>query len=134
MLVQPSAVDLSTAHPRHLSCELEPRRRDIGTRWQRPTAGRQALLALARLRCGDSYAQLAAGFGIGVATGYPLCPRGERRPDRARADGRRRDGDGPRKGYVILDGSVLPLNRVAADRPSCSGGSTASSPPSPKPT
>jgi hypothetical protein len=30
--------------------------------------GRQALLALAHLRCGDSYAQLAAGFGIGIAT------------------------------------------------------------------
>lgn len=29
---------------------------------------RQALLALAHLRCGDTYAQLAAGFGIGIAT------------------------------------------------------------------
>jgi hypothetical protein len=29
---------------------------------------RQALLALAHLRCGDTYAQLAAGFEIGIAT------------------------------------------------------------------
>ncbi|MFC4464295.1 transposase family protein [Streptomyces xiangluensis] len=34
------------------------------------TSGRQALLVLAHLRCGDTYASLAAGFGIGVATAY----------------------------------------------------------------
>lgn len=33
-------------------------------------AGRQALLVLAHLRCGHTYAQLAAGCGIGVATAY----------------------------------------------------------------
>jgi len=32
--------------------------------------GRQALLVLAHLRCGDTYARLAAGFGVGVATVY----------------------------------------------------------------
>jgi hypothetical protein len=30
------------------------------------SGGRQALLALAHLRCGDTYARLAAGFGVGV--------------------------------------------------------------------
>lgn len=34
------------------------------------SATRQTLLALAHLRCGDTYAQLAAGFGIGIATVY----------------------------------------------------------------
>ncbi|MEU9298453.1 transposase family protein [Streptomyces sp. NPDC048266] len=28
------------------------------------------MLALAHLRCGNTYAQLAAGFGIGIATVY----------------------------------------------------------------
>ena len=32
------------------------------------SASRQASLALAHLRCGDTYAQLAAGFGIGIVT------------------------------------------------------------------
>lgn len=31
---------------------------------------RQALPALAHLRCGDTYAQLAARFGIGTATAF----------------------------------------------------------------
>ncbi|WP_234392140.1 helix-turn-helix domain-containing protein, partial [Streptomyces sp. WM6378] len=48
--------------------QLAFRRREIGTRWRRLTTGRQALLALAHLRCGETYAQLAAGFGIGIAT------------------------------------------------------------------
>lgn len=48
MLVYPSSINLS--------------------RWPRLTAGRQALLALAHLRCGDTCAQLAAGFVIGIAT------------------------------------------------------------------
>jgi hypothetical protein len=34
----------------------------IGARWRRLSAARQTLLALAPLRCGDTYAQLAAGF------------------------------------------------------------------------
>lgn len=33
-------------------------------------AGRQALFALAHLRSGDTYHQLAAGFRIGIATAY----------------------------------------------------------------
>ncbi|GAA1329322.1 hypothetical protein GCM10009647_068010 [Streptomyces sanglieri] len=28
----------------------------------------QTLLVLAHLRCGDTYAQLSAGFGVGIAT------------------------------------------------------------------
>ncbi|RCH65470.1 IS5/IS1182 family transposase [Streptomyces sp. SDr-06] len=121
MLVYPSAIDLSTAHLRYLSRELAHRRREIGTRWRRLATGRQALLALAHLRCGDTYAQLSAGFGIGIATVYRyvreavdvlavLSPT----LDDAMAVART-------KAYVILDGTVLPINRVAADRPYYSG-------------
>ncbi|MFD4175171.1 helix-turn-helix domain-containing protein [Streptomyces anulatus] len=56
------------------------------------TAGRQALIALAHLRCGDTYAQLAAGFGVGIATVYryirdrlPVHTRGHRSPGRSRS-------------------------------------------------
>lgn len=35
-----------------------------------PEPGRQALLTLAHLRNGDTYARLAAGFSIGVATAW----------------------------------------------------------------
>src|SRR5215217_3198741 len=42
----------------------------IGSRWRKLTCTRQALLVLAHLRCGDTYARLAARFGVGVATVY----------------------------------------------------------------
>ncbi|MGW2339087.1 transposase family protein [Streptomyces sp. NPDC001661] len=121
MLVYPSAIDLSTVHLRHLSRVLATRRREIGSRWRRLTPQRQALLALAHLRCGDTYAQLAAGFGIGIATVYryvreaidvlaALAPTLDEAMETAHM-----------KAYVILDGTVLPINRIAADRPYYSG-------------
>lgn len=68
MLVHPSSIDLSSRTLRFLTGQLTAKRRKIGTRWRRLPASRQALLALARLRCGDTYAQLAARFGTGIAT------------------------------------------------------------------
>jgi len=68
VLVYPSSIDLSSRTLRFLTGQLTVRREEIGTRWRRLSAARQALLALAYLRCGDTYAQLAAGFGIGIAT------------------------------------------------------------------
>src|SRR5882724_403332 len=68
VLAYPSAIDLSSRTLRYLSRQLAARQQEIGTRWRRLSAGCQALLTLAHLRCGDTYAQLAAGFGIGIAT------------------------------------------------------------------
>ncbi|PSL51527.1 DDE superfamily endonuclease [Saccharothrix carnea] len=68
MLVYPSAIDLSSSHLRFLARELTAHPRRIGSRWRRLDPGRQALLVLAHLRCGDTYTRLAAGFGIGLAT------------------------------------------------------------------
>lgn len=68
MLVYPCGIDLSSSHLRFLTAQLREHRRRIGSRWRRLPAGRQALLALAHLRNGDTYAQLAAGFGIGTST------------------------------------------------------------------
>lgn len=56
MTVYPSSVDLSGRTLQYLSARLHARRREIGTRRRRLPAGRQALLALAHLRCGDTYA------------------------------------------------------------------------------
>lgn len=83
--------------------------------------GRQALLVLAHLRRGDTYAQLAAGFRVGIATVHryiretvdllaALAPNLGDAIEVARA-----------KAYVILDGTLLPIDRIAADRPYYSG-------------
>ncbi|MEU9858920.1 transposase family protein [Streptomyces sp. NPDC047974] len=121
MLVYPSAIDLSSRTLRFLTGRLEARRREIGTRWRRLPASRQALLALAHLRCGDTYAQLAAGFDVGIATVYRYIREvvealAGLAPCLAEAMRMIRE-----KAFVILDGTLLPIDRIAADTPYYSG-------------
>ncbi|WP_413106156.1 helix-turn-helix domain-containing protein [Streptomyces sp. Inha503] len=66
VLVCSFGVDLPSRALPHLSGLLAGRRRHIGCRWCGLICGRQVLLVLAPLRCGDAYACLAAGFGVGV--------------------------------------------------------------------
>ncbi len=66
----PSGVDVSSSTLRFLEQQLRRHRRAIGSRWRRLSAGRQALLTLAHLRMGHTYAQLDAGFGIGTTTAH----------------------------------------------------------------
>ncbi|MFF3613071.1 transposase family protein [Streptomyces sp. NPDC002580] len=63
MLVHPSAIDLSSAHLRHLARRLAAHRRKIGTRWRRITPSRQALPVLAHLRHGMNVQVLTDPFG-----------------------------------------------------------------------
>jgi hypothetical protein len=121
VLVYPSSIDLPSRTLRFLTGQLTIPRKEIGTRWRRLSAARQALLALAHLRCGDTYAQLAAGFGIGIATVYRYIREAVEvqstlAPSLAEAMGAIRA-----KAFVILDGTLLPIERVAADTPYHSG-------------
>jgi hypothetical protein len=70
LLVYPSAIDLSTSTQAFLA--ERSGRAPHGDRLavaELPT-GRQALLVLAHLGCGETYARMAAGFGLDVATIY----------------------------------------------------------------
>ncbi|MFF5307659.1 transposase family protein [Streptomyces sp. NPDC013161] len=121
MLVYPSSIDLSSRTLRFLTRQLAARRQEIGTRWWRLPAARQALLAVAHLRCGDTYAQLAAGFGIGIATVCRYIREAVEAlaaiaPSLAEAMKTIRT-----KAFVILDGTLLPIDRIAADTPYYSG-------------
>ncbi|MEV6796604.1 transposase family protein [Streptomyces sp. NPDC051320] len=121
MLVYPSSIDLSSHILRYLTGQLRAGQREIGTRWRRLPVGRQALLALAHLRCGDTYARLAAGFRIGVATVYRYIREAVDdlavlAPSLAEAMKTMRA-----KAYVILDGTLLPIDRIADDTPYYSG-------------
>lgn len=99
---------------------LHARRRERGTCWQRLSADRQALHVLAHLRCGHTYAQLAAGFGVGTSTVYRYvveavdllatrAPRPAHRPTHGRRQSLRHPGRNPEP------------PRVAADQPYHSG-------------
>ncbi|GAA3367770.1 hypothetical protein GCM10020367_65480 [Streptomyces sannanensis] len=56
MLVYPSGVDVSSSALRFLSTRLRQHRRAIGSHWRRLSSGRQALLTLAHLGVGHTYA------------------------------------------------------------------------------
>ncbi|MFH8395763.1 transposase family protein [Streptomyces sp. NPDC018036] len=121
MLVYPSGIDLSNSTLRYLSDLLRARRRERGTRWRRLTAGRQALLALAHLRCGHTYAQIAAGFGIGLATVYRYIVEAVEVLAALAPTLQQAMTVAANKAFVILDGTLLHIDRIAADRPYYSG-------------
>jgi hypothetical protein len=108
-----------------LTDRLRQHRNAIGTRWRRLDPGRQALLVVAHLRKGETYADLACGFTIGTSTVYrylrealdllaAMAPTLEQAIEVARG-----------KAYVILDGTLLRIDRVGMtsgrDRPFYSG-------------
>jgi hypothetical protein len=78
---------------------------------------------LAYLRTGETFAELAAGFGIGTATAWRYVtetvgllaarsPKLHRALAKATAAGH---------AYVVIDDTLIPIDRVAADRPFYSG-------------
>ena len=75
MLSYPASIPLSTRSLVWLADQIRAHRVAIRSRWRRLDAGRQALLVLAHLRCGDTYARLAGGFAIGTSTVYRYYAR-----------------------------------------------------------
>lgn len=100
---------------------LRARHRERGTRRRRLTADGQALLALAHLRCGHTYAQLAAGFGIGLATVYRYIAEAVEVLAALAPTLQQAMTVAANKAFVILDGTLLHIDRIAADRPYYSG-------------
>jgi DDE superfamily endonuclease/Helix-turn-helix of DDE superfamily endonuclease len=108
-----------------VSDSLRHRRAVVGTRWRRLSAGRQALLVMAHLRKGETYADLAAGFAIGTTTVF--CYIREALDVLAALAPTLRDAVtvAGRKAFVIVDGTLLRIDRVGVasgrDRPYYSG-------------
>jgi hypothetical protein len=121
LLAYPATISLSTRSLTHLSGLLRARRAAIGSRWRRLAPGRQAMLTLAWLRNGDTYTRLAAGFGIGVATVYRYL----REATAVLAQLALSLDEAIEKArllvWVILDGTLVPMDRVADQRPYYSG-------------
>ncbi len=121
MLVYPSCVDVSSSALRFLSAKLRQYRRELGSRWRRLTPGRQALLTLAHLRNGHPYAQLAAGFGVGTTTAYRYVAEAVDLLAALAPTLKEAARTASMKAFVLLDGTLLPIDRIAADRPFYSG-------------
>jgi hypothetical protein len=78
---------------------------------------------LAYLRKGETSAELAAGFEVGTATAWRYVNEtvellAARAPKLRKAA---RDAKKAGYAYVVLDGTLIPIDRVAADRPLYSG-------------
>ncbi|MEU1885499.1 transposase family protein [Micromonospora sp. WMMD987] len=121
MLSYPSTVSLSSRTLKHLADLIRRHRHQHRSRWRRLDPGRQALLALAHLRSGDTYTRLAAGFAVGVATAWRYVQEAivllaAVAEDLATAMRRIRC-----LAYAILDGTLIPIDRVADQRPYYSG-------------
>ena len=112
MLSYPSGMNVSSRALGMLADALRRHRNQRATRWRKLTAGRQALLVIAYLRKGETYAELACGFTIGTSTVYrylreaitllgAMAPTLEQAIEVAR-----------RKAFVILDGTLLRIDRV----------------------
>jgi hypothetical protein len=112
VLSYPSAMNMSSRALTTLADALRRHRRTRATRWRKLSAGRQALLVLPYLRKGETYADLADGFRIGTSTVYrdlreaitllpAMAPTLEQAIEVA-----------ARKAYVILDGTLLGIDRV----------------------
>ena len=98
-------------------------RKQIGSAWRKLGCGQQALLVLACLRKGETFAELAAGFGAGTAAAWRYVTEtvallAARSPKLRQA---LRDAGKAGHAYLVIDGTVIPVDRVAADRPFYSG-------------
>jgi Helix-turn-helix of DDE superfamily endonuclease/DDE superfamily endonuclease len=123
VLFYPAALPLSRQTLDYTAGIIRRHRRQVGSPWRKLSAGRQALLVLAHLRKGETFTELAAGFGVGTATAWRYVTEtvallAARSPKLRQAlDQARRAG----QAYLVIDGTLIPVDRVAADRPFYSG-------------
>ncbi|TDC00145.1 IS5/IS1182 family transposase [Micromonospora fluostatini] len=121
MLSYPSAISLSSRTLNHLADRIRQHRNQRRSRWRRLDPGRQALLALAHLHNGDTYTRLAAGFDVSIATAWRYVQEAIALLAAA-ADTLTTAMDRIRRlAYAILDGTLIPIDRVANQRPYYSG-------------
>ena len=123
MLLYPAALPLSSRTLNYTAGVIRRYRREIGSCWRKLNPGRQALLVLAYLRKGETFADLAAGFGVSTATAWRYVTEtvtllAARSPKLRRALA---DATHAGHAYVGIDGTLIPIDRVAANRPYYSG-------------
>ncbi len=123
MLFYRAALPLSRQTLTFVSGLVRTHRREIGTPWRALNPGQQALLVLVYLRKGEPFAQVGSGFDVSTTTCWRYVTETVElvatRAPKLRAALRKAKRDG--MAYVIIDGTLIPIDRIAADRPFYSG-------------
>ena len=123
MLFYRAALPLSRKTLKYVAGIIRRHLSAIGSRWRKLNPGQQALLVLAYLKKGETFAEVAAGFGVGVATAWRYVNEtvellAARAPKLRKAV---RDAKKAGCAYVVLDGTLIAIDRVARDKPFYSG-------------
>ena len=110
MLFYPAALPLSSRTLTYLAGVIRRHRKKIRSCWRKLNPGRQALLVLAYLRKAETFAELAAGFGVGTATAWRYVSEtvallSARAPKLRRA---LTDASEAGHAYVVIDGTLIP--------------------------
>ncbi|SFO35515.1 Helix-turn-helix of DDE superfamily endonuclease [Actinomadura madurae] len=119
MLFYRAAVDLLRPTLNYLAGVIRRHRKAIGSTWRLLNPGQQALLVLAHLRKGQTFAELGAGAEVSTSTAWRYVqeavallsarsPKLAAAPRKARQDGLH---------LLVLDGTLIACDRVRADRP-----------------
>jgi hypothetical protein len=123
MLFYRAALPLSRQTLTFVAAQIRRHRRQIGSPWRALNPGQQALLVLVYLRKGEPFGEVGAGFEVSTATCWRYVNETvELLADRApklRAALRRARRQG--LAFVVIDGTLIPIDRVAGDRPYYSG-------------
>ena len=120
MLSYPAAIPLSNHTLVRLADLIRAERTRLRTRWRRLEPGCQALLVLAHLRNGDTHTRLAVGFDISHSSVWRYVREAVDRLA-ALADDLRAGERAARLAYAILDGTLVPIDRVTNQKPYYSG-------------
>ncbi|PPK66703.1 transposase family protein [Actinokineospora auranticolor] len=121
MLSYPAAIPLSNHTLVHLADLIRAERTRPRSRWRRLEPGRQALLVLAHLRNGDTHARLAVGSGISHSTARRYIREAVDLLAGSAEDLRAAGERAARLAYAVLDGTLVPIDRVADQKPYFSG-------------
>jgi hypothetical protein len=123
MLFYRAALPLSRTTLTYVSGLIRRHRKRLGSPWRVLNCGQQALLVLVYLRKGEPFGEVGAGFEVSTTTCWRYVNEtvdllADRAP-RLRAALRKAHRQG--MAYVVIDGTLIPIDRVAADRPYYSG-------------
>lgn len=123
MLFYRSCLPLSRPTLEYVTGVVRRHRTCIGSKGRALRPGMQALMTLAYLRKGETFAELGGGFGVSTTTAWRYVNEtvmllSARSPKLGQAL-RKASKDGLL--YLVLDGTLIAIDRVKADRPFYSG-------------